>query len=1001
MKRFTMFACLALALVFAIGAYAGQELPRYARGGGSQVLTSEVPNAGKALGDTICLIGPGAESPVALGDFEAGWNGWFTVDNTQLTVEKWQASTYFAVAGTYSAWCGEDIPSCGPGDPDGGYGNGYNEMLEWRGAVANNTLSCTVTVVATLQYDTEPGYDYSYLSYEKFDQGFTDVIIQDGAGVLNINETFSYTPADYMGAGANEVVVLFRVTSDGGWSDGDCSWPTAGACQLDDVQIGLTNGLGYATGFEDGTLGAFTVRFPVAVGDFGQLWTGLEDFDPCATNYSQQVGFIDDGLVVPGTGGTPCQNWCYGPAGNIVNTTGGLAGPTAHIDNTVVSPEIPWQDQTQNGCSFVFDVYRHEDLGADAPGIFYIWDVRSSGDNGATWSDWQNRNFVYYGGPNYFRHGGAVSDLLVTGRTHIQVRMGVYELGWAWGWNGNDGYPAPYFDNVRVISYPIVGPQFSTREIDLANDGFIEQDGYDSLNPGSNHVRFDMAQNISLAEHLRNDPGDSLVFDCVVTRAGAALTGNPRMYYTLKRNPIFDPYRTSGLPDQGFVLCDTARNAAGLPVTDKFFADLPDTGFFFPGDKLRYFIYAEDDAGGDIQSSTLPGDTTGFSDWSSVLQYSSSYTVRALPTITSLAGDQPTTLFWNDFANRGGQQEWYGAFANLGLIEGRDYDEYYTNGPSSGVSNGLGGRASELDLVGYTDMLYTCGDLGVNTISNGDFNNDAGDDVGVVTAWLQQGGKDALFTGDDLASDLAQAGAATNALLTNYFSVSVVSNDIRPLIGTQTSPRVLPEAGNPVFSTVSSWVAYGGCASINTFDAVTPINTAQRIAQFANSAGNPGGYAYSAATLNTVPLDNARIISVPYDFMYIYTDPNETAQSNGLAARTRFLADVLTFFSVPTNPGDVSSVPGAEKFAVSNYPNPFNPSTTIKYTVAKPGHLTLKIYNVRGELVKTLIDGHVDVSSQVEWDGSNNAGAKVSSGVYFYEARMGNEVQVNKMALVK
>ena len=110
---------------------------------------------------------------------------------------------------------------------------------------------------------------------------------------------------------------------------------------------------------------------------------------------------------------------------------------------------------------------------------------------------------------------------------------------------------------------------------------------------------------------------------------------------------------------------------------------------------------------------------------------------------------------------------------------------------------------------------------------------------------------------------------------------------------------------------------------------------------------------------------------------------------------------MLTYFGVPLNPGDVSSVPGAEKFAVSNYPNPFNPSTTIKYTVAKPGHLTLKIYNVRGELVKTLIDGHVDVSSSIEWDGSNNAGAKVSSGVYFYEARMGGEVKVAKMALVK
>ncbi len=1012
MKRFTMFACLALALVFALSSFAG-EMPRYVNGNGSEVLTGGGQSFAKASRDTQMIIGPNGSGAEIIGTFQDGsgnanWNGWTHFDVTQPTEIRWQASTYFAVAGTYSAWCGEDFPSCAPGDPAGGYGNNYNEMLEWRGVVANNTLSCTVTVTATVQNDTEPGYDYTWLSYEKFDQPLINVVSWDGAQTIAVNESFTYAPGDYMGAGSNEVVVLFRVTSDGGWSDSDCSWPTAGACQVDDVTIALTNGTGYGPfGFEDGTLGAFTVRFPQGVGDFAKLWSGLEDVDPCNTNYSAQVAFIDDGLVVPGTGGTPCVNWCYGPSGFIVNTTGGLAGPDAHIYSAIESPVGAWVDPAHDGAALVFDAYRHEDLSPDAPGIFYTWSVRSAvtGDDIFA-AGWQDRNFVYYGGPDYLRVTQVCGDLLVAGRTQVQVQFAAYELGWVWGWNGNDGYPAPYFDNVRLITYPTVGPGLSTREIDLAQDNFPAIGQVDYVDLSQNSVRFDMARNISLLSHQRNDPGDSVVFDAKITRAGAVLAGKPRMYYHLKANPVFDAYRTSGLANIGFVECDTAKNAQGIPVANKWFGDLPDQGFLFPGDVLHYFFAATDDLAGDLQTATLPGDTTGFSVFSddNALTYNSSYTVRALPSVKSATpGDHPGVLFWNDFANRGGQAEWHGALSNLGLQAGIHYDVYYTNGPSSGVGNGLGGRATQFHLEGYNDMLYTAGDLSINTIANGDFNSDPSLDAAVLDLWLKQGGKDIFLTGDDLAADLAGAGTSTLNILENYMGLSVVSNDIRPLIGSQTSPRVLTEVGNPVFSSVSSWIAYGGCGVINTFDAVTPINTATRIAQFANSAGNPGGYAYSAATLNEIVADDASVISMPYDLMFVYTDANEGAKANAqLSARARVLLDVLAYFGVSDQPGTVTGVVPGLVNEMSNYPNPFNPSTTIKLTIAKTGMVESKIYNVRGELVKTLIDGHVEAGiHSIEWDGTNNAGSKVSSGVYFAQTRTDGQTLVNKMALVK
>lgn len=1017
MKRFTMFACLALALAFALNSFASEaELPRPVNSTGNEVLYSTGPAFAKASRDTALLVGPNGSGAEVLGTFQDGsgnpnWNGWTHYDITQPTEIHWQASTFFAVTGTYSAWCGAEFAPCPP-DTDGrGYGNTWNDMLEWRGTVANNTLGCSVTVTANVRHDSEGGYDFTWLSHEKFDQGILDVASWDGAGLVAVNETFTYAPGDYMGAGSNQVVVMWRFTSDGAWSDQDCLFPTtSGACQVDDVVITLTNGTGYSHDFEDGTLGAFQVRFPLGTGDFAKLWTGLEDVDPCATNYSSQVAFIDDGIVVPGTGGSPCVNWCYGPSGFIVNTTGGLAGLAgdagAYFYNAIESPVFSWTDPTHDGATLWFDVYRHEDLTPDAPGMFYTWSVRgATSEVGVASAGWADRNFVYYGGPDYLRNRQAVGDLLPAGRTHAQIQLAGYELGWAFGWTGNDGYPAPYFDNVRFESYPVIGPQFAARDIDLAQDNFPTIGQVDYLNLGDNDVRFDMARNISLLTHLRNDPGDSIIFDAKVVRAGAVLNGLPRMYYKVKANPVFNAYR-SGFPLQGYVVCDSARNSAGAWVINKYFADLPDENFLYPGDIVHYYFWAEDNLLGNIQSNTLPADTTGFSNFDPyqlpgvVGTYPDAFRMRALPSVKADL-THPDVLFWNDFATRGGQQEWHGALANLGLVMGVDYDTYLTQGPSSGVGNGLGGRATQFHLDGYSDMLYTSGDLRISTIANGDFQFDPSKDSELLTLWLGQTDKDLFITGDGVASDLGGTGSVNGTFLEQYMGLSVISANLRPLIGTQTSPRVLVEGGNPVFTSVTSWIAYGGCAGINTFDAVTPLGGAQRLAQFANAGGNPGGYAYSAATLNTLVNGNS-VVSLPYDLMFVYNNTNETPHVGGLSARVRLLRDVLVYFGISPNPGTVTDVPAAGQFAVKAYPNPFNPKTTIAYTVPRTGQATLKIFNVRGELVKTLVSGLVEQgSAQIDWDGSDNAGGKVSSGVYFYEFRQGENVASSKMTLLK
>jgi hypothetical protein len=85
-----------------------------------------------------------------------------------------------------------------------------------------------------------------------------------------------------------------------------------------------------------------------------------------------------------------------------------------------------------------------------------------------------------------------------------------------------------------------------------------------------------------------------------------------------------------------------------------------------------------------------------------------------------------------------------------------------------------------------------------------------------------------------------------------------------------------------------------------------------------------------------------------------------------------------------------------------NYPNPFNPSTTISYYLPSGGDASLVVYDLLGKEVKTLFKGYASAGKQsVQWNGINNEGKQVSSGVYIYSLRSGSKILNNKMLLVK
>jgi hypothetical protein len=102
-----------------------------------------------------------------------------------------------------------------------------------------------------------------------------------------------------------------------------------------------------------------------------------------------------------------------------------------------------------------------------------------------------------------------------------------------------------------------------------------------------------------------------------------------------------------------------------------------------------------------------------------------------------------------------------------------------------------------------------------------------------------------------------------------------------------------------------------------------------------------------------------------------------------------------------TNAPDPTDLPRVTRLA-PNYPNPFNPTTTISYSLARDGHVKLHVYDATGRLVRTLVDSRMPVGDyDVTWDGRDAAGRALSSGVYLCRMETEDYRTTRKLMLVK
>jgi PKD repeat protein len=107
-------------------------------------------------------------------------------------------------------------------------------------------------------------------------------------------------------------------------------------------------------------------------------------------------------------------------------------------------------------------------------------------------------------------------------------------------------------------------------------------------------------------------------------------------------------------------------------------------------------------------------------------------------------------------------------------------------------------------------------------------------------------------------------------------------------------------------------------------------------------------------------------------------------------------ANVVTY-ACESGPVYAAKAALPQEFSIENYPNPFNPSTVIALSLPRAGHVRLDVFNMLGQRVTTLMDGHLSAGvHSFEWDGS-----RVASGIYLYRVIASDIVETKKMLLMK
>jgi hypothetical protein len=203
--------------------------------------------------------------------------------------------------------------------------------------------------------------------------------------------------------------------------------------------------------------------------------------------------------------------------------------------------------------------------------------------------------------------------------------------------------------------------------------------------------------------------------------------------------------------------------------------------------------------------------------------------------------------------------------------------------------------------------------------------------------------------------------------------------------------------------------------------------TAQPVTYFDSPAGSgysvdnlapgvPGGFAYTAGQLSwdksgAADFDHFSVYGSSAGLFGSATLVDYTRETSLDVSRAQYAYYFVTATDASGNEGKPAVVnslhegggtPRAYVLSISAYPNPFNPKTTIRYTVPATGHVAIEVFDLRGKHVATLIDAEKDAGEYtVQWDGRDDRGRPAGSGVYFGRLTSAAGQRSYKLTLLK
>jgi M6 family metalloprotease-like protein len=321
-----------------------------------------------------------------------------------------------------------------------------------------------------------------------------------------------------------------------------------------------------------------------------------------------------------------------------------------------------------------------------------------------------------------------------------------------------------------------------------------------------------------------------------------------------------------------------------------------------------------------------------------------------------------------------------------------DYETYYTDALDS-----LQRLYDVWDKTNHGDTTYDFSDYQILIWYTGDHRQDifSQADIESLMAFLDTGGK-LFLTSQDAAEALSASGDPLDSIfLTDYLHCDLDT-------GSASDRQVMGVDGDGVGDGFYMYLSGTPSPQNQTSrDALIPDNSADTVLNYAGSA-------WSRTDL---------VAGLKYEgdyklvfFGFGFEGMNTAAEFQGqpLASPQVVMERVLDWLEGYTDVSDSeqerASIPRSVELH-QNYPNPFNPETRIRFTIKgrqSSLHTSLKIYNIRGQLVRTLLDGDRTAGDyDVLWDGRDDRGMEVSSGIYFYRLSAGSSSQVKKMVLLK